>query len=630
MKLKSIAIQGFRSFRRDIIFKFPLKSGLFMLTGINRKNPELGPNAVGKSSFWDALCWVLYGKTTRGLRGPDVENWSGDHLTTVLVELEQGEKLYGITRTHNPNSLTLAIDGGDPEIVEQARIDNLLRMPYEAFLAVVLMGQFNRFFFDLSATEKLDVFSKALNLEGWIKAADKAKETAKEADEELRELESQVAGLRGSIGALKEEREGLKEKSAKFLLEQEQALKQAGGEVKELERDRNKWTKLVKNDEEVLGNLDAEKVAAFLAHRAAEKIVEGLDRMLKDKRTTRFRIEMDIQAFKKKVKEAKELVGVCPCCRRPITPKCQQAAIDEARAQKEFSDAELAHLDQAIAKEEGDREEAKRKWVKADKAKETIERQFLNQERAVQESRQKLATAQAKLEQKYLQLAFHKKAEDPYLPQLESIRGKIKAQRKERDYGVALIDNANDRKAKAARWTGLFKEVRLWVIEEALHHLAIEVNNSLAQLGLEGWEITFDVERETKSGSVSRGFTVNITSPDSGKPVRWEVWCGGETQRLRIAGAIGLSTLIRNRLGINVNFEVWDEPTAHISDTGIDDLMNFFSLRAKSERRGIWMVDHHSLDHGGIDETFVVVRDDRGSRILKRRVDEKPSTNEST
>jgi energy-coupling factor transporter ATP-binding protein EcfA2 len=125
-----------------------------------------------------------------------------------------------------------------------------------------------------------------------------------------------------------------------------------------------------------------------------------------------------------------------------------------------------------------------------------------------------------------------------------------------------------------------------------------------------------DVERETKSGTVSRGFNVFVRSPDSADAVPWEAWSGGETQRLRLAGTMGLMDLIADRVGRQPTMEVFDEPTDRLSGDGIDDLVTLLSSRAKLEQKRIFLVDHRSLDAGRFDGQLRVVYNEHGSQLV--------------
>lgn len=177
------------------------------------------------------------------------------------------------------------------------------------------------------------------------------------------------------------------------------------------------------------------------------------------------------------------------------------------------------------------------------------------------------------------------------------------------------LDASNERCSLLQFWVRGFKEVRLSLIAEALTELEIEVNSCCDALGLVGWELQFQVDRETKSGSIQRGFNCYVKSPHNDQPVPWEAWSGGEAQRLRLAATMGLADLIRSRTGTPLALEVWDEPTNGLSPQGIRDLLECLAERAQREQRQLWIVDHKSHEFGGFAGGAVITKTANGSAI---------------
>jgi len=177
------------------------------------------------------------------------------------------------------------------------------------------------------------------------------------------------------------------------------------------------------------------------------------------------------------------------------------------------------------------------------------------------------------------------------------------------------LDTSERKRSLYSYWVRGFKEVRLGLIGEALIELEVEANSGVEALGLRGWELRFQVDRENKGGGVQRGFSVGVKSPLSVGIVPWEAWSGGEAQRLRIAAQMGVSDLARSRTGVDIPLEVWDEPTAGLSPGGVDDLLEALRARAIAEGREIWVVDHRTHAFGGFDGGATIIKTPSGSRI---------------
>src|SRR5258706_13827806 len=120
--IKSVELTNFRSFIGTHLWVLSEAPGLYFLTGKNNDNPRLDRNGVGKSSLLDAICWVLYGKTTRSLRAGDVIA-RGYNSCSVVVEIIVRNETLTIKATQNPN--LLAVNGN---IVDREALTKRLRL----------------------------------------------------------------------------------------------------------------------------------------------------------------------------------------------------------------------------------------------------------------------------------------------------------------------------------------------------------------------------------------------------------------------------------------------------------------------------------------------------------------------
>ena len=136
----------------------------------------------------------------------------------------------------------------------------------------------------------------------------------------------------------------------------------------------------------------------------------------------------------------------------------------------------------------------------------------------------------------------------------------------------------------------------------------------LTQVGLIGWKLEFAIERETKSGSISRGIDVTVVPyhRKPGRRVKFKSWSGGEAQRLRLVGALALSEILLARAGVTPSLQILDEPTRGLAAGGIDDLVNELTVHADRLDRTVLLADHHTIESGAFVATLMVTRQKGG------------------
>lgn len=582
MKLLNMALQGFRSFGplQSIDFE-GMAPGLYHVTGRNLEEPALEGNGNGKSSFFESIGWCLFGSTSRGLKGGNVERWGGKERTLVATEWGKGTEIITVYRCRNPIELNVVFDRNDAEEHphDQDQLEELIGWTPSLFHHAVHFAQFREAFSDLKPSDQLELFSSLLKLDVWERAATHTSAWVLKLRNEHTDVRERIAGLQGEARAMMES--GIDERHAAWEAEYAQRVQQAHSAVK--------------------ATIAEATPAAQAAIKAAADAAEF--RRLRDESIA---LEPSIGALDKKVKQIeRELAQLeskdyknCPTCGAPV----DNSHIAKERTAKAVELFNTGHaLDQLIDKHDallkamGKHRDAE---VRAIRAAETY------------------ARCQVKVEAAQAAVARVADERNPYADELSSMEQRA-------DELVAAIDAADaelleiEQALGAAEfWVRGFKEVRLSLVQESLAQFTLEANEMLFELGLRDWAIEFDIERDTKSGGVARGFTILVRSPHNKDAVPLAAWCGGETQRLRLAIAMGFCNLICSRAGTQPNIEMWDEPTRWLSGAGIQDLLGILAERARRYGKIILLADHRAFEFGGFAGRITIDKDKEGSKLL--------------
>lgn len=607
MKPVSLSLTNFGPFKQTQTFRFPSEPGLYFLWGDNQEEPRLGANGAGKSKLWQALVWVIFGKTSSGLKAGDAANWENGKGCRVVFKFVCPLGLtHELTRTWSPISWTLQAEDGQPQdLTKDANpFLYLLKLGLAPFLNSVLIAQGEPMFLDLKPDPKAALFAAVMDLDRWLDYSSKASKKASEWDQVCRGLERDVAGLEAQLEQLRDVE--LERRSDDWVKQQ----KRRRDELAE------KYANLLAEHDKIgpkLKQADAdEEVARDILQRATIWLDDLVDAHNKA-RQFRANAKTQVEVIKARAADAAHWAehldgGQCPTCGQAVTTQQMKATVADVDAL--LAEAKRAADELAEAREV---EEAALRALEAQEAAEARARATLDNLRASQRDlARSLQRLDAELDRIEDQDEALREETNPYaalLARQDDARAQL-----ERDLRRAKrrLDDADAQFRLCSYYVRWFKEIRLGLIAEALTQMEIEVNSALTSKGLVGWELRFEIDKETKSGGYSRGFNVSVLSPHNDRPVPWEAWSGGESQRLRVAAQEGLANLIRSRTGATLNLEVWDEPTQWMSAGGVNDLLNSLAARAETERRQIWIVDHRSLGYGGFKGSCGVIKSPRG------------------
>jgi hypothetical protein len=606
LSLRQLIVENFRSVRERVVLNFiDTPPGLYYIRGDNLADKALGSNGAGKSTlFSDAIIWVLTGKIARsGRPGKLIENRYTDSTTIVEVELRLLDTIHTITRMRNPNNLML-----DGRKVEQLDIDELFRLNMPALRKSILIDQFSEMFMGLRAEAKSKLFVDSLNLDRWVVAADRAAASAKQAE---RERDAAERDLHSNEAVRAESRDQYK-KACELETEFEEGIKTEIAQTKVMLR-------------EAEASSETYRTALDNARRLLDK-VDMLDqtRLYNDRKSSRQRLireRSDIDAklaiwanTQKRLIQNLEQYMLNKC------PECGQEVEDVE------VEAKLRYIDDEIKRLGGDK-------VKHEAAREGIEGSLRQVDTQIEQSESVLADFQeaqrevavvaerslsADREKHRLSALFEqlKNKPNPFTPQCDALDERIK-QLTKRAKELTTIKQEKELNIAIYRfWEEGFREIRFKLIEEVLGELEMASSRYAEMLGLEGWGIKFQTEHETRKGDTAYEFSVLLYPTGEDEPVDWDTYCGGEVQRWQLCVTFALSDVLLARAGLETDFEIIDEPTTHLTPSGIEDLLACLADRARDTGKRIFLIDHNSLDRGVFDGVVSVVKDkQRGTYI---------------
>jgi DNA repair exonuclease SbcCD ATPase subunit len=610
VSVRTIEAEAFKCFSARVVVDLGVRGvGLHFVRGINRRNPRLGANGVGKSSLWDALCWCLYGKTVKGRPTTSVKPWQGKKAPRVATTLNVDGRAHVIERSARAMGVTI-----DGVAVGQEDVEALVGLSYELFTQAVVLGQGRPLFFDKTAGEKMQLLSDVLGLERWEARATAAKR--------------RVDALQSSLTTLAGERAGLGT-----------SLENAGEALARARAAADRWgderaRTLAAAEEEVRRTRATfDERGAKLAE--AELLADGKGMDAKLSRPGLARLREELAAAREAAAEKEELArsytkgvvllsdqiaaleetGTCSLCGQAVKKADAAKHLKRFRADREALTEELQQT-RRQAETRRDTEAALANKLAAEEERleelEAAERaasdEMLVLERGLGAARAELAAAERRATELEEQGNPHREAVSAAREQLRDVKATIK----EVDDEVARYERSVER---AKFWVKGFRDIRLMIIEDVLADLRDTTAVMLEELGLGDWEIDYSTEKENKSGTRKQELTVSVTSPESGGPQHWEDWSGGEGQRLRLAGALALSEVLLAHAGVRLDLRVLDEPTRGLAAEGVRDLCELLANYAEEAGLAVWFIDHMAVESSRATSTMTAIGGPSGSTI---------------
>lgn len=613
VRFLSLIIENFKSFQGQHTFRFPTAPGLYFMAGNNLRDASIGGNGTGKTSVWDALFWVLYGRSVGGMKAKSLLNrQTSDKGYAVTLDLSIGESgeedIYELRRTWNPNSLQWRRLGTEDwtELTNE-EVVQWVRLSSTQFLTSVLFGQGQPSFLDLSAPDRAALFDDILDLDYWNRLSDFAGEQEREVMQRFVKLDRDIAYLEGVLTSLPT-LESLRANMDQW--DEERQLQVTSR--KEMIEERRKDCRLLvakKNElTQTLQNLSKEMAAL---EQGTDPFANDLSSLQAEKAVLCSKYDDSHRNY-----EFYEKNTTCSTCQQSITDEFRSKMMKQLKRER----VELDVLWNTLVRKEEALNERRTQWAftvgeqRKQRASLETRRNTLNRELGVLETRLDQMVREGKT--LLAELDRMENETNPYL----KVYDESQKTRQETEEALTLQKKEwNEQvleKEMCAFWKDHFRKIRIFLSGQILSQLTFDVQMALGQLGLPQWTLQLSSEEVLQSGKKKTAISIRISDGSTEDRTPWES-SGGEHRRLALATSMGLSSFIQRLAGVHIPFEVWDEPTDGLSKEGIQDLIQFLSDWSRMSHSQVWVVDHSIHSAGLFDGICTIEKDpEGGSHIL--------------
>jgi DNA repair exonuclease SbcCD ATPase subunit len=597
--------------------------GLILIQGVNNDDPSAKSNGAGKSSIVDALFWVLYGETARGVSGDDVINETVGKDCHVSVTVEDGADLFEISRGRKSKEIKNALiakqilptgnldltKGTDKET--QKVVEKIIGSSKEVFTAAVYAGQEKMPDLPGMTDKQLKLLiEEAAGVEVLSEAYAEARKRALDADSARNIAANELTNAKTALTASEDELKAAEEQKALFESQRKDKARTELAKVPPITAELAKVGALLgaEPDEADLVTKIAGLQTKLDAQKGEQKIldvrnsaVSAKEREIASDMATLAAGKRNLEVQQKGLAEIESQIGK-PCgeCGKAYCEHDLEAAKTARTKRLGETKAELVPL---VGRIRAKQEELKTLQESAATYKAsmtdvsevardvTATNATLNTVRAYKRQQ---STLTAQIDALKKAAKAHLEAENPWV--------KIEADRREKrekvEKRVGDAEDALFQSDKAKELADLAVKVfgpagvRAHILDTVTPILNDQTSDYLGVLADGNIHATWNTLAKTAKGELKEKFNIEVTNDKGAKS--FAGLSGGEKRKARVASSMALQDMVATRASKPINLWIGDEIDHALDDAGLERLMTILERKAR-ERGTVLVISHNAL-----------------------------------
>jgi DNA repair exonuclease SbcCD ATPase subunit len=587
----------------------------------------MGENGAGKSGVFEALFWCLYGKTLRDIPVGDIVT-RGEREGTVAVwfYIESINRTYFVNRVRlgtSSSSSSLYLKSKEGKILDHSTggWDDEGRSTIVATTQRIkeILGGVSSFvfqnsichaqglpyrFLQSSESEKRELFEQILNL-GWVASA-KAKvlEYIKIIDQTSRELastqrmeEAVYRAHEANLGNLI--RRNLDPRELAVLRLRKDFLKD---ELGKLEAERN----LLLSATEV-GNAELGKIRF---------VVERVRGLVSDQSAKVFAFKTEVNRIEAQRREYNETVGgglgTCPLCRRLLEGDERKAVRKEIIERVICLDRRLTSLIYDLELVEGQLNCTTEILDTNEKLGKEKEGELIKNETLLQNNYRAAISVNSQIDNVNHTIVVWEQVAATFEEQRRKLEETLEQSRIAGEELRAVSDRLRVLRSLADIWGCGFGPRGLK--SELINSVALPFLNARAEaysaLTNSRFSVAFDAIQD-EDGARLKIKAASVLGID------YSGMSGGEKRRVDVVVLLTLHDLVLFLLGVDFNFQVFDEVFENVDAEGVETLLGI--LKDRANQRAVFLISHTADIVSEVDTTVIIRKNSEGESVMIRR-----------